>query len=256
MAGAPASMWRMICDKRNRSDAVDERQAQGGVGDARSRAGRARDQYGRVRAAARPRRRREDLFDARRRHGDRAEPDGFQGRPGRVRQHRRAVRLREVDVPQDRQRPLSGDRRADRDSAATPTAAGPRPRDGLPGLVAVPLVQRSSTTCAYGLVCRRRSRRAQARAKARPLIDLVSLAGFEKSTRTSCRAACSSAPPSRGRSSYDPAMLLMDEPFAALDAMTRELMQARAAAHLGACKDRPLRHPQIDEAISSPTGCS
>ena len=69
--------------------------------------------------------------------------------------------------------------------------------------------------------------------------------GSRRSTRTSSPAACSSASASRGRSTMEPEVLLMDEPFASVDAQTREILQEQLLSDLG---DQPpddgLHHPQ------------
>lgn len=76
----------------------------------------------------------------------------------------------------------------------------------------------------YGLECQRRAD-AQSHARARELIKLVGLGNFENhyphelsgGMQQRCNLARALA--------VDPDILIMDEPFAALDAQTRELMQ-------------------------------
>jgi len=78
----------------------------------------------------------------------------------------------------------------------------------------------------------------------------IGLAGFEHHYPSSSRAACSSAPPLPVVLANDPKIMLLDEPFGALDNQTRALMQEDVARHLGAREEdgaiRHARHRGID----------
>jgi NitT/TauT family transport system ATP-binding protein len=102
---------------------------------------------------------------------------------------------------------------------------------------------------AYGLVCQGVSKR-EAQERARPLIDLVSLTGFEKKFPYQLSGGMQQRANLARALTVDPEILLMDEPFAALDAQTRELMQAELLRIWNEAHKTVLfiTH-QIDEAI-------
>lgn len=102
---------------------------------------------------------------------------------------------------------------------------------------------------AYGLVCQGLDKKA-AQAAARPFITMVGLAGFEDKYPYQLSGGMQQRANLARALTVDPEILLMDEPFAALDAQTRELMQAellRIWAH--AHKTVLFITHQIDEAI-------
>lgn len=102
---------------------------------------------------------------------------------------------------------------------------------------------------AYGLICQGVPRK-EAEARARPLIEMVGLAGFENKYPYQLSGGMQQRANLARALTVDPEILLMDEPFAALDAQTRELMQAEllriwTEAH----KTVLFVTHQIDEAI-------
>jgi NitT/TauT family transport system ATP-binding protein len=102
---------------------------------------------------------------------------------------------------------------------------------------------------AYGLVCAGVGRR-EARERARPYIELVGLEGFGDKYPYQLSGGMQQRANLARALAVDPPILLMDEPFASLDAQTRELMQEELLRIWNAARKTVLfvTH-QIDEAV-------
>ena len=102
---------------------------------------------------------------------------------------------------------------------------------------------------AYGLVCAGVSN-AEARKRAAPLIGLVGLEGFEGKYPYQLSGGMQQRANLARALAVDAPILLMDEPFASLDAQTREAMQAELLRIWSAAKKTVIfvTH-QIEEAV-------
>ncbi len=101
----------------------------------------------------------------------------------------------------------------------------------------------------YGLVCAG-VKQEEARKRSMPLIELVGLSGFEHKYPYQLSGGMQQRANLARALAVDAPILLMDEPFASLDAQTRELMQAELLRIWNASQKTVVfvTH-QIDEAI-------
>jgi NitT/TauT family transport system ATP-binding protein len=92
----------------------------------------------------------------------------------------------------------------------------------------------------YGLEMQGRTSKSERHERASELINLVGLAGFESAFPTELSGGMQQRVNLARALATDPDMLLLDEPFAALDAQTREFMQRELLRIWGATRKTAL----------------